>query len=329
MSHPIPADSPWKAAAVRVGAEIRKALEARNVGWRQLNAAVGKDMHTMVDNYKAGRNLPRLGQAALLAEALAWPQIVELVREARTFVCPIDGRTFVCDTGHRAKFCSSRCRDVAGKNRARLNTYEQQEARAYAAEDPERVLVARLKQELERTRQAEKLRNGAGGYIRRREIRDAIKQWERTSSQSRHRRTRNQLNEHLAAVDAMCRSCEPEGICRTVECPLRAVSPLPFIPMVDVGLAGPVDRSNVHGPEANAKRSASMKALYESEPERIEAHRSRTIAWWAGMTPEQRVEWGRKVAARRKGQATFRACGCPNRAHYQDCPTRTPAEASA
>jgi hypothetical protein len=32
----------------------------------------------------------------------------------------------------------------------------------------------------------------------------------------------------LAAIDAMCLSCEPEGICRTAECPLRAVSPLPL-----------------------------------------------------------------------------------------------------
>lgn len=31
------------------------------------------------------------------------------------------------------------------------------------------------------------------------------------------------------AVDAMCRSCEPEGRCRTGDCPLRAVSPLPLV----------------------------------------------------------------------------------------------------
>jgi predicted nucleic acid-binding Zn ribbon protein len=32
-----------------------------------------------------------------------------------------------------------------------------------------------------------------------------------------------------AAVEAMCRSCEPEGVCRTVECPLRSVSPLRLV----------------------------------------------------------------------------------------------------
>lgn len=320
MSYTIPDNSPWKAAAARVGAELRTALEARRVGWRQLNAAVGKDMHSMLDRYKSGRNLPRLAQAALLAEALAWPRILELVREARTFYCPIDGRQFVCDTGHRQKFCSSRCRDVDGKNRARLNALASREAAAYANEDPERVLVARLKQELEEARQQRR-----PAHVR--EIRSAIKQWESTSSQSRHRRTRNQLNEHLAAVEAMCRSCEPDGICRTADCALRAVSPLRFAPMVDVGLAEAKDpRGGWSDPEIRARRSAAqserLRELYRREPERIAAHRQRMQTRWEHMTPEERVEWGRKVSARRKGRASFRACGCPNRAHYADCPTR-------
>jgi transcriptional regulator with XRE-family HTH domain len=33
---------------------------------------------------------------------------------------------------------------------------------------------------------------------------------------------------HVAAVDAFCRACEPDGACRTPECPLRVVSPLPL-----------------------------------------------------------------------------------------------------
>lgn len=32
-----------------------------------------------------------------------------------------------------------------------------------------------------------------------------------------------------AAVAAMCRSCEPEGVCRTADCPLRDVSPLRLV----------------------------------------------------------------------------------------------------
>lgn len=38
------------------------------------------------------------------------------------------------------------------------------------------------------------------------------------------RRTRR----YVAAVDAFCRGCEPEGLCRDVDCALRPVSPLPL-----------------------------------------------------------------------------------------------------
>jgi hypothetical protein len=33
------------------------------------------------------------------------------------------------------------------------------------------------------------------------------------------------------AIDAFCAACEPEGLCRTAECPLRGFSPLVFIPL--------------------------------------------------------------------------------------------------
>lgn len=36
------------------------------------------------------------------------------------------------------------------------------------------------------------------------------------------------------AVEAFCRDCEPEGICRDEECRLRGVSPLPYIPLSKV-----------------------------------------------------------------------------------------------
>lgn len=39
---------------------------------------------------------------------------------------------------------------------------------------------------------------------------------------------KRRLATFAGAVDAMCRSCEPEGQCRTADCPLRAVSPLPL-----------------------------------------------------------------------------------------------------
>jgi hypothetical protein len=320
MSYEIPDGSPWKEAAVRVGAELRRALESRRVGWRQLNVAIGKDVHSMVDRYKHGRNLPRLGQAALLAEALAWPKLLELVREARTFVCPIDGRTFVCDTGHRGKYCSTRCRSVDANRRARLVALERQEAKAYRSEDPERALVARLKQELTRVRHGTQ-------SLSRKEIRAALVQFERTAPQAPLRRARNQLNEHLAAVEAFCAACEPEGICRTGDCPLRSVSPLPFIPMADVALAQrqPTRQEIWAGSDQRrANHSATMRRRWQ-DPGRREAQGARTRSWWASLSPAERVTHAEKVSEARRGKPSLRDCGCPNRKHLEQCPIRAVA----
>jgi transcriptional regulator with XRE-family HTH domain len=35
-------------------------------------------------------------------------------------------------------------------------------------------------------------------------------------------------DERDAAIAAMCRACEPEGVCQTADCPLRGFSPLPY-----------------------------------------------------------------------------------------------------
>lgn len=45
------------------------------------------------------------------------------------------------------------------------------------------------------------------------------------------------IDERDAAIQAMCRSCEPAGQCRTFECALRPVSPLPYVPATDAPIA--------------------------------------------------------------------------------------------
>ncbi len=47
-----------------------------------------------------------------------------------------------------------------------------------------------------------------------------------TIASSNVRAERDQLR---GAVASFCRGCEPEGICRTADCQLRPVSPLPLI----------------------------------------------------------------------------------------------------
>jgi transcriptional regulator with XRE-family HTH domain len=42
-------------------------------------------------------------------------------------------------------------------------------------------------------------------------------------------RMERQLDQHRVAVAAMCGECEPSGACRTPDCPLRLVSPLPLV----------------------------------------------------------------------------------------------------
>lgn len=32
-----------------------------------------------------------------------------------------------------------------------------------------------------------------------------------------------------SAIERMCRSCEPDGVCRTPDCPLRRYSPFPYV----------------------------------------------------------------------------------------------------
>ena len=44
-------------------------------------------------------------------------------------------------------------------------------------------------------------------------------------------RASNRVDPRQVAIAAFCRECEPEGICRMLECPLRGFSPLPFIPL--------------------------------------------------------------------------------------------------
>lgn len=49
-----------------------------------------------------------------------------------------------------------------------------------------------------------------------------------TPTRQRADRAERALHLHAGAVAAFCASCEPAGLCRTPECELRAVSPLPL-----------------------------------------------------------------------------------------------------
>lgn len=47
-------------------------------------------------------------------------------------------------------------------------------------------------------------------------------------AKGREQMLRSRYTVYVAAVEAFCRSCEPEGLCRAGSCELRTVSPLPL-----------------------------------------------------------------------------------------------------
>jgi transcriptional regulator with XRE-family HTH domain len=111
------------------------------------------------------------------------------------------------------------------------------------------------------------------------------------------------LADHVVAVTEMCRRCEPEGLCRDMECPLRAVSPLPLaradnevLPATPAaGAWGDYEKKVASVREANARRWNR-----EGERERASALNA---ARWAAMTEAERAEYRRKISEGRRKAA--------------------------
>lgn len=75
---------------------------------------------------------------------------------------------------------------------------------------------------------------------------------------------------HQRAVGEYCLGCEPDGRCRTADCALRPVSPLPLYGAPpDIVALGP---SLAHGRRAPGAQAASMRSM------------------WARYTPNERAE---------------------------------------
>lgn len=290
MSYTIPDSSPKRAVALRVGEELAKALEARDVSLKALSRALGGTSHTKLWQYKRGRILPRLSTALEISEALTWPRIAELVREARSMACHQCGRMFVMEGGSGNKrYCGDRCRSAAQALREHTRQAES------ADDAPERRLVARIKTELVR------VRGRAGATVSRIELKDAIAEFERSSPQSRTRRAVQDRDRHIAAVEAFCNGCEPEGVCRDAGCALRPVSPLP------VRAARPVE-TPTKAPgrwataEARQAHSDEMRRRHAADPEWRERTRRQSAARWASLTPEERRQRVAKMIRRRDGK---------------------------
>lgn len=252
MSYVLAPDSPRKASAVSFGRELTKAIGVRGIPRNELWRATGIG-RTALDNYRTGASLPRTETAAALAAILDWPKLREIVTAARTRPCRRCRRPFTVEVGSGAKrYCSIACRKIA----------------------------AQQKGATVRARQAGQTGDGKRRYQEVALLRSGIRIAEEAAAELR------------GAIDAMCGDCEPAGICRTADCPLRAFSPLPFRVH---GSATPRSAAEVRSAAWNPERRARF-----SEQTAV-AHREGRIPYGRNHPahdPARRETW---LANQRKG----------------------------
>jgi hypothetical protein len=195
VTYAIPPDSPKRVPARTFGRELVRALGVRGIPRSEIHRATGIG-RTTLDNYRTGTTLPRTEAAAAIADVLAWPRLLEIVREARTRACRRCARPFRNEGGNMGakRYCSVECREIEASEK----------------------IASR------RTRQAGQTDDGRRRYQALARLRSGIRIAEERATAV------------LSAVEAMCAACEPGGACRTADCPLRAFSPLPLA-MHDVG----------------------------------------------------------------------------------------------
>jgi hypothetical protein len=269
MTYVIPADSPRAATALAFGRELQKACLARDVSLKELERILGIG-HTTLWHYRFGQTLPKLATAASLATALEWPKLRELVVRARARTCKRNGceATFVNDVGSEAKkYCSPACWRIAVNVR-------QAEVRARSAGQTGSFQTKRA--HVQRLRAAVRIADARAG----------------------------QLHD---AIGEMCRGCEPEGLCRTADCPLRDFSPLPLATRPDATPSTvAVNRRRRWTPALRAQQVASNNRRWARPGER-EAQSARTLAMHAAMSPEERDAWRAKVGLAQMGSERRRA----------------------
>lgn len=102
------------------------------------------------------------------------------------------------------------------------------------------------------------------------------------------------------AVDAMCMSCEPEGVCGDASCPLRGVSPLPCSDKRPVAVPKQGRKFRWDRPGERERAAARMREIHQTKSD----WRARISEWnrqrWANLTPDERADLGHRIAAGRR-----------------------------
>ncbi len=91
-------------------------MRTRKVGRRRLSSTTGIS-GSGIAAYRSGNNLPRHETAIRLAEALDWPILVYISKEARTAHCAVCGAEFLVASSVKL-YCSTECNRVAEKRKA-------------------------------------------------------------------------------------------------------------------------------------------------------------------------------------------------------------------
>ncbi|MEW6223231.1 MAG: helix-turn-helix transcriptional regulator [Chloroflexota bacterium] len=203
-----------RSAAAKFAHALRAAKARKGVGNRVICEAAGIPRSNL-GYYLTGRNLPTVQVAKLLADVLDEPLLAQIALRARTVACGRPGcsRSFVYEGGKPKVYCSEDCRALATKLRAGDDEFDTGGKRLYA-------LVAG---ELEDAR-------ASGRSVRRAALDVGLVAYARADAK-RHARFatyQRRIDGLQGSIDEMCRSCEPEGLCQTPDCPLRAFSPLPI-----------------------------------------------------------------------------------------------------
>jgi len=235
--------------AKQFGDEMVKACRERGISFNELARSVGHG-HTAIDHYRKGSSLPRTETAIAIAEALNWPKLKTMILSFRSYPCARAGcgRVFVNEGGGPKLYCSTACLKIA-----------------------------------ENLRIAERRRRQAGQL-------DTARH--RNAADRRMKGVITTLQGELAVlhdrIEAMCRSCEPEGLCRNIDCDLRTVSPLPFHKPITEPTTDHELRAARWTPERHRAHSESLRKRWSRSGER-QAQSERTATWHATRTPEQRA----------------------------------------
>lgn len=256
MSQPLSHDSRYRPAAAKFGAALDRRMRERRIGAKTLGPQC-KVAVSAIGMYRGALNIPSLQVAQRLADALDAPELLAIVEAARTKQCRRCNRTFVA-THHVSRYCSIACRTLGAPGTQRSSSKPEQ-------------AVQILRGELLRV-----------GAVRKQSVGQALTLLDDVLEPVRQAVGLTEV--YSAAVEAMCRECEPEGLCRNVECPLRPVSPLP--------VAG--DKVDVARPAAGLWGKPGMREHMAAKMR--EAHRRNPAHRVPFLAAGQRLRDQRRVA---------------------------------